>query len=125
MRRLAERSPALFHPTPTLDEAAILRYHLFQDDFGEPGDRILSDKMVTARKEHTCSECLSTVHPGMRYRHHVGVYNGDLNHYRFCFDCCGAMAQAFDGPDDADSHPMEKRMDVRRANEEAKNGGAA
>lgn len=109
----------MFHLTPTLDEAAVLRYSLFQDDFGEPGDRILSDKMVTARKEHTCSECLSPVHPGKRYRYHVGVYNGDLNHYRFCFDCCAAMAQAFDVRDDADSHPMEKRMDVRRANEEA------
>lgn len=108
----------------TLNESAVLRYPLFQDDFGEPGDRILSDKMLTARKEHTCSECLSPVHQGTRYRRHTGVYNGGVRHYLFCFDCCEAMSRAFDVPDDADSHPMEKRMDVRRANEEAKKGGS-
>lgn len=103
------------------DEEDALKYPLFQDDFGEPGDRELQDKIVTARKPHKCCECLSEITVGMRYRLHVGIYSSELHRYHFCDACCEAMSRVFDSDDD-DCDPMQERERVRAKNEE---GGAA
>ena len=76
-----------------LDESKVLAYPLFQDDFGEPGDRVLYDKIVTAAKDHQCIECLGPIAFGERHRHHVGKYGGEMRHYRYCALCCEAMAE--------------------------------
>lgn len=95
----------------SFNEAEALRFALFADDFGEPGDRILSDRIVSARTAHTCNECISPVMPGTRYRKHTGIYGGEIHHYSFCAECCAAMAQVFNGGWDA----MDERAKVRAA----------
>lgn len=74
-----------------------LRYPLFQDDFGSPDDRVLTDEIRTARKARTCCECLGPIIPGARYRYHAAVYDGALRTYAFCDECCAAMAKVFNG----------------------------
>lgn len=81
----------------TFDEREALRYPLFQDDFGAPGDKQLRDEVVTARKAAVCHECLGPITPGSRYRKHVGVYDGQLMAFGFCSGCCAAMVQVFNG----------------------------
>lgn len=104
------------------NEAEALRYPLFQDDFGEPGDRVMSDKIATAVKRHECCECLGAINPGERQRVHVGKYAGDMRTYRFCQGCCEAMSRVFvDGEDDLDDedegeNPMEARWAIRTEN---------
>ena len=92
------------------DEKEALRYPLFADDFGDPSDVVLSDKIVTARSGHICVECLSPITVGARHRVHRGIYDGAVRMYRFCPDCCAAMAAVFNGQPDA----MEARWAVRQ-----------
>lgn len=95
----------------TFDEREALRYPLFQDDFGAPGDKVLSDQIITARKAAECHECLEAIDPGTRYRKHVGVYDGQLMAFKFCAGCCAAMAKVFNGNHLA----MEARWAIRAA----------
>lgn len=99
----------------TFNEAEALRYPLFQDDFGEPGDKVLSDHIVTARKAYKCMECLGPIQPGSRQRVHTGKYSGKVQSYRFCDRCCAAMAVHFHGQPEA----IEARWEIRNANIEA------
>lgn len=94
------------------NEAEALRYPLFQDDFGAPGDKVLRDTIITARASHTCCECWSAINPGDRYRKHVGKYDGSVKQYGFCSQCCAAMAKVFNGEPEA----MDSRSQVRAAN---------
>lgn len=93
----------------TFSESAALDYPLFADDFGAPGDRILTDEIRTCRKPRTCCECLGPVQAGTRYRYHVAVYDGAMRCYSFCTDCCAAMAINFDD----DGAAMEVRWALR------------
>lgn len=68
----------------------ILETDMFEGDFGEQGDRVLSNKMVVARKEHKCSHCSGTIDKGERHRHQKGIY-GDFMEHRWCGDCCDLM----------------------------------
>ena len=92
------------------DEKEALHYPLFADDFGNPSDVVLSDKIVTARNGHICTECLSLIAVGVRHRVHRGIYDGAVRMYRFCPDCCAAMAAVFNGKPDA----MGERWVVRQ-----------
>lgn len=42
----------------TFDEADCLKTNPFEGDFGSPGDKVLKDKICTARKGGTCGEYL-------------------------------------------------------------------
>ena len=99
--------------TREFDEKQALRYPLFQDDFGEQGDRVLTDEIRTTRKQYICCECLSAVHIGTRCRYHAGIYGGRLMAYRFCSECCQAMSLVFNGDEDA----MDSRSEIRAENE--------
>ena len=99
-------------PGAAFDEREALRYPLFQDDFGAPGDKQLSDQVITARKAATCHECLGPVDVGTRYRKHVGIYDGQLMAFKFCAGCCAAMAKVFNG----DHLAMDARSAVRAEN---------
>jgi hypothetical protein len=96
----------------TFNEEHALEWPLFEGDFGAPGDRELSDVIRTARKARTCCECLEPITPGMRYRYHSGIYDGQLRTYTFCDGCCKAMAQTFHGNYNA----MDARSAVRSVN---------
>lgn len=74
-----------------MDEASVLQFDPFSGDFGEPGDTILSDKMVTARKAGPCSHCSQEIPPGVRVRSMSAKF-GDFMRYRWCAMCCEVMA---------------------------------
>lgn len=40
-----------------------------------------------ARKAHTCDDCGGTIHPGERYLHHGGKFDGEWSMYNRCPDC--------------------------------------
>lgn len=107
--------------TVTFNEVEALRYPLFQDDFGEPGDKVLSDHIVTARKTHKCLECLSPIQPGSRQRVHTGKYSGRVWSYHICECCCAAMAVHFQGQPEA----IEARWKIRNANIQAERAPTA
>lgn len=92
------------------NEEDCLAYNPFEGDFGEPGDRTLSDKISTSRKEHKCNECLETIQKGERYRNIKSVINGDILAYKFCYKCCEAFAAAFDYEDE---EKFERLLDER------------
>lgn len=98
----------------TFDEADALLFYPFDGDFGEPTDRILSDKFVTARKEHQCHQCLGNIEIGTRYRQMKAVFCDQFRVYFWCNDCCAAMAQVF-GSDDPDKgwDALEARFALR------------
>ena len=41
----------------------------------------------TARKEHRCCECRSTIRAGERYRYVSGVWDGQGRSFKQCADC--------------------------------------
>lgn len=90
-------------------QAGCLAYHLFQDDFGEPGDRVLQDRIGVARKVGPCVECGGAINPGEQQRRHVGVYGGEMRTYRVCCACCIAMAASWTD----DNEALEARWALR------------
>lgn len=74
----------------------------FDGDFGSPDDRILKDKMVTARKVGSCFLCEQEIRPGERIRTMSAVFDGELMYYRWCNACCAAMAKSW--LDDGDAY---------------------
>lgn len=85
------------------DESLILMFDPFEGDFGDQGDRVLSDKMVTGRKAHTCSNCAGPIAVGERHRSRTEIVDGDMMSHRWCAICCSLMARiAGDDMDDFD-----------------------
>ncbi|WP_444891761.1 hypothetical protein ACJJIE_00175 (plasmid) [Microbulbifer sp. TRSA001] len=76
-----------------LNEYDVLHYNPFEGDFGSPSDRRLKDKIVTARAAaKSCHCCSGPINPGERSRVWVDIFDGKLMEFRWCFDCCEAMA---------------------------------
>ena len=48
---------------------------------------VLFDKIVTARKEHTCDECREKIKIGDRHRVEKTLYDGEFEVFRTCLDC--------------------------------------
>jgi hypothetical protein len=84
-----------------------LHWFPFADDFGAPGDRVLEDKVVTARKAGACFDCTRPINPGERIRTMSAKFDGELRRYRWCALCCEAMAA--EDPTEA----MEARLALR------------
>lgn len=100
-------------------DSRILNYPLFEGDFGDPNDRIIANKMVIAAKNHQCSNCFGTIVKNERHRHHVGMYGGKSPfHYRYCSECCKAMAEF-------DEEKLAQRYSNGRKALEKSKGGAA
>ncbi|MGL4885373.1 MAG: hypothetical protein ACRC4V_03330 [Aeromonas veronii] len=72
----------------------------FEDDFGEPGDRTLKDKIVKFRKPHRCHICGTTTTVGEVGRSRVDVFEGKLYSFYFCHECCVAMVTSLDDCED-------------------------
>lgn len=72
-------------------EMTALDYDPFDGDFGRPGDRLLSDKLVTAKKEHSCFHCEGPIQPGTRYRSRAEIVEGSFTVFKWCEPCCEAM----------------------------------
>lgn len=107
--------------TDHVQDSLVLMFDPFEGDFGSPGDKVLSDKMVVARKAHVCTHCSGPVATGERHRSRVEVVDGDMMAHRWCAACCDLMARIVGGrdPDDA-----EERYEARigRHAKEASNG---
>lgn len=99
------------------DESATLLYPLFEGDFGAPGDKVLNDQIATCKKPATCVECLGPIYPGTRYRRHVGVYDGQLRTYKYCADCCAAMARRFASPNGWKAMEARSKLRAKRLKE--------
>jgi hypothetical protein len=76
----------------TFDERACLQVNPFDGDFGSPGDRVLKDKIGTARKGGMCGMCRQEIQPGERVRLLAAIFDGRMMSYRWCSACCAAMA---------------------------------
>lgn len=44
-------------------------------------------EMVTARKQHKCSECWKVINPKEQYEVATGMYDGYFSRYKTCKDC--------------------------------------
>lgn len=86
----------------TESDQSILDFDPFEGDFGAPGDRVLTNKMVVARKEGPCAHCALTIKRGERVRRQTGLFDGELMTHRWCALCCQAMA-AYYGDGDGGS----------------------
>jgi hypothetical protein len=95
-------------------EARALACDPFAGDYGGSGsgDRVLSDKIVTARKGGECHCCAQEVQPGTRVRSRAEVYDNELMSFRWCAICTGFMGFKF--PWLAD-RAIEKRVAMRDA----------
>ena len=87
----------------------ILNTDLFAGDFGEPGDRTLSNKMVVAAKKHPCGHCKGHIAKGERHRCFVELFDGEIVTGRVCAECCAAIVKDCD--EDGIDH-MEARIDL-------------
>lgn len=92
------------------DENACLDTDPFDGDFGDPGDRVLQDKIVTTRKPKACGCCRQTTKVGERTRSIVAIFDGQLMRYRFCSECCYAMARLWDDDDDGELWEQRTRI---------------
>jgi hypothetical protein len=70
----------------------ILDFDPFEGDFGAPGDKVFTNRMVVARKPGPCSHCGSEITKGERVRRQVSKFDGELMTHRWCGLCCKAMA---------------------------------
>lgn len=97
-----------------LNESAVLSCNPFDGDYGGSGaiDRVLKDRMVTARKPGPCHLCLGTIKPGERARSRAEVYDGELMSFRWCEKCCRAMAKSLE--DDGDAYEARAEIGARR-----------
>ena len=71
----------------------ILDFDPFEGDFGMPGDKVFTNKMVVARKPGPCSHCEAEIVKGERVRRQVSKFDGELMTHRWCALCCKAMAE--------------------------------
>ena len=70
----------------------ILDFDPFEGDFGSPGDKVFTKRMVVARKPGPCSHCKAEIVKGERVRRQVSKFDGELMTHRWCALCCAAMA---------------------------------
>jgi hypothetical protein len=75
-------------------EPMCLSANPFDGDYGGSGagDCVLTDKMVTNRKGGTCHMCGGPCEPRTRNRYRTEVYDGEFMTFRWCVQCCFAMA---------------------------------
>lgn len=90
---------------PLFDATACLRFDPWSGDY--TAYRVMSDKIVVAAKPHTgCHVCDGGIKQGERHRVLVEIVEGEgLQTYRFCGECCAAMAQS----DDDEGRAIESR----------------
>lgn len=76
-------------------EVMALKFDPFSSDEGYPGDVALSDKFRTCRKPGRCHYCLNIIVKSERYRAIVEVAFGKIRTFKFCAECCKAMAKSW------------------------------
>ena len=79
--------------TPEQIEAC-MNYLPFQDRDDEV--KLLSDKIVLARKDATCMICFQPAYAGTHHRVETAIVDGEISSARYCELCCAAMAVDLD-----------------------------
>lgn len=77
-----------------------LRYDPFAGDIVHAGEAVcFGDRIVTVRKNHWCHMCGCGIGKGTKTRLAVWLWMGEVVTYRWCEECCVAMARdvAVDG----------------------------
>lgn len=94
------------------DEDDCLALNPFEGDFGDGRDRTLSDRIVKAGKDHigVCHDCAGDVIKGERHRSRVDIADGSFFTFRWCGECCAAMASSWED----DGKAMEERVRIGR-----------
>lgn len=73
--------------------SACISFDPFEGDFGEVGDKTLSDKIVKGRKVHACFHCRKQIIAGELHRSRTDISSGEMLSYRWCYECCVLMAK--------------------------------
>lgn len=95
-------------------ERDCLSYDPFDGGKGDDGvERILFDRIVTARKSGDCCICFETIQPGERSRRQVAIVDGALGMWRICEACCAACAASWNDAGEAISERT--AMGMRKA----------
>ncbi len=93
-----------------MNEADVMAVDPFAD-CRDLDNRILFDKMVTARKARLCCDCAQPIEPGTRIRSRSDVYDGKVKSIAWCTECCEAMALSWTDNGEA----MEARIRIGTA----------
>lgn len=105
----------------------ILDFDPFDGDFGAPGDKVFTNRMVVARKPGPCSHCGTEIEKGERVRRQTSKFDGELMTHRWCAICCTAMASYDAEANDEDRTELpeyERRSGLSaRAAQESKSHG--
>lgn len=75
-----------------MNDELTLQFDPFEGDFGGPGDKVFSNRMVVVRKSGPCAHCAQTLLIGERARSQQSKFDGDFMSHRWCALCCSAMA---------------------------------
>lgn len=97
----------------SVDIILALKWNPFSGDFGEPDDRMLSDKIVKVRKQFGCCWCKKTISIGEITRSRVDVLYGKIHCYRYCNTCTQLMAKAAAHTDYRSSEKAEAELENR------------
>lgn len=104
-------------PDHSAFELDVIAYDPFAGDFGGSDDRDFSDKMARAAKDHPdCQNCGEVILKGERHRHKVAKFDGEMMSWRWCWQCCVAMAAVWlpwDGKSDLHQTEIERRNSIR------------
>jgi hypothetical protein len=92
-------------------KADCLAYDPFAGDFGDQGDKPLIDKIVKTRKAGECNKCTQQIVPGTEIRSRTDRADGAIMSFRWCHDCCVAMATSWED----DGEAIEARHALRHA----------
>lgn len=72
---------------------------------------VLANRMVVARKPHECAICFGPIAVGERHRAQREADDGQATTFRFCADCCDAMARSGGGTEE-DDMAIYERFDI-------------
>jgi len=97
------------------EEQACLDLNPFDGDFGCQGDITFSDRISVARTPAVCRDCAGLIQPREQQRRQEAKFDGQLRVYRWCVQCCRAMALSWDD----DFAALEVRWALRRQREDA------
>lgn len=97
------------------DDDAILSF----DPWGERDATyvVLRNGMVVGRKSYVCDICYGPIAVGERHRAQREADDGKAQTFRFCAECCGAMARSC-GPTVDDEIAIYDRYEIGRARAE-------
>ena len=66
-----------------------MNYNIFEGDFGSPGDRILSHKIIKSNGKNKCTNCGNIIEKGEENLVKNAVFYGEgFMSYRLCESCC-------------------------------------